>query len=454
MTRIGILVLACLLQGCLFSERSFPHDEATFVPVKPAPEGQRPGAKDWLAQAAPTLAHLLPHTFPHHDTPALLTDQLRTPEGKGADVVSHFHIKVGRLERLVDNFWGLAYSAQATMTRSTTERSPCWEGFEEVWVPIQDDLQLSGRLGWARDAGGNIADADCIVILPGIRGDNNVVRVRDLALALRKSGFHVLSVEMRGAGLTDKRFPEYEYTWGVFETDDLLRVADWLQSRPHVRRTGLIGYSWGGNQGIHAAWAEGRTRDGVGVCPRLGKLQSPPPRGPKRYQAGVIAVSPLPRYEELLDVMETEQSPLIHPVVAGLQATIRDRMVARGYPNPSGNVRELLKNSITAYPNAHLDGLEFMRIMPFKGAPTFDRMNGVRVPLLILHAADDMVAPAQDLADLMATTVNPNVAAILLPGGGHIGISPYAPAWYYSMILNFFSPTAGPVPVAWQGGTP
>ncbi|MCY2925097.1 MAG: hypothetical protein NT031_06590 [Planctomycetota bacterium] len=245
MTRIGILVLACLLQGCLFSERSFPHDKATFVPVKPAPGGQRVGAKDWLAQAAPMLAHLLPHTFPHQETPALLTDQLRTPEGKGADVVSHFHIKVGRLESLVDNFWGLVYSAQATMTRSTTERSPCWEGFEEVWVPIQDDLQLSGRLGWARDAAGNIADADCIVILPGIRGDNNVVRVRDLALALRKSGFHVLSVELRGAGLTDKRFPKYEYTWGVYETDDLLRVADWLQSRPHVRRTGLIAWARG-----------------------------------------------------------------------------------------------------------------------------------------------------------------------------------------------------------------
>ncbi|MCY2925096.1 MAG: hypothetical protein NT031_06585, partial [Planctomycetota bacterium] len=153
--------------------------------------------------------------------------------------------------------------------------------------------------------------------------------------------------------------------------------------------------------------------------PRLGKLLNPAPRGPKRYQAGVIAISPLPRYEELLDVMETEQSVWMHPVVAGLQATIRDRMAARGYPNPCGNVRELLKNSITAYPNAHLDGLEFMRIMPFKGAPTFDRMNGIRVPLLIVHAADDMVAPAQDLADLMATTANPNVAAILLPGGGH-----------------------------------
>ena len=441
-----MLVLVFLAEGCLFSERSFPHAPATFVAVKPPEDPDRLGANYWLAQAAPQLAHLLPHKFPHHDTPALLTDQLRTAEGKGADVVGYFHIKTGRLESLFDNFWGLAYSAQATMARDQAHRSACWECFEEVWVPIQEDLQLSGRLGWARDASGNIADADCIVILPGIRGDNNVLRVRDLAAALRNHGFHVLSLELRGAGLTDKRFPKYEYTWGVLETDDLLRVADWLQSRPHVRRTGLIGYSWGANQGIHVAWAEGRTADGVGVGPRLLKIQSPAPRGPKRYQAGVIAISPLARYEELLDVMEVERSPLIHPVVAGLQATIRERMIARGYPKPSGDVRELLKNSVVGYENAHLDGLEFMRIMPFKGAPAFDRLNGVRIPLLMIHAADDMAAPAQDLADLIATTANPNVAAVLLPGGGHIGISPYAPAWYYSMILNFFSPTVGPTP--------
>ena len=53
----------------------------------------------------------------------------------------------------------------------------------------------------------------------------------------------MLSVEVRGAGLTDQRYPQYEFAWGVLETDDLLVVADWLQVQPHVRRTGLVGYS-------------------------------------------------------------------------------------------------------------------------------------------------------------------------------------------------------------------
>jgi predicted alpha/beta-fold hydrolase len=433
-------------QGCIFSERSIPYDPGRRVVIGP-PAAAAAGAvppRQWVAQAHPQLAHLLP---PHRKT-ALLTDQLATPEGRPADVVAHFEIKTGGLDSIFVNFLGLAYSAQATMPRSPARRSPCWEGFEEVWIPIREDLELAGRLGWARDVQGNVTDADCIVILPGIRGDNNILRVRDLALALRRSGLHVLSLELRGAGLTDKRFGRYEYTWGVLETDDLLVVADWLQGRPHVRRTGLVGYSWGANQAILAAWAEGRTDDG-GVCPRLRKFLHPPPRGPKRFQAGVLGFSPLPRYEELLDKMEVEQPAWRHPVLAGLQTTVRDRMIEKRYPNPCGSVRELLKHTGIGYPEAHLDGLEYMRLMPYKGSPAFDRLNGVRIPLLIVHAADDMVAPAQDLADLLATTRNPNVAALLLPSGGHIGFSAYAPSWYYNLILNYFDPSVGVAAGRW-----
>jgi predicted alpha/beta-fold hydrolase len=65
------------------------------------------------------------------------------------------------------------------------------------------------------------------------------------------------------------------------------------------------------------------------------------------------------------------------------------------------------------------------------------------VPVLLVHAADDMIAPAQDVADFLARSPNPNVAAIMLPTGGHIGFGPYAPKWYYNLILNFFDPQIG-----------
>ena len=427
-------------QGCIFSERSYPYDPHMRVEIDP-PAGAVPRrltARQWLSQTGPELARLLPA----HPKTAMLTDQLVTPDGRPANVVAHFGTKTGQLESIFANFLGLAYSAQAIMPRSPAKPGPPWEGFEDVWIPIREDLQLAGRLAWARDAHGQVTDADCIVIIPGIRGDNNILRVRDLAQALRRSGLHVLSLEIRGAGQTDRRFPRYEFTWGVFETDDLLVVADWLQARPHVRRTGLVGYSWGANQAILVAWAEGRTDD-EGVPPRLRRFLTPAPRGPRRFQAGIIAFSPVLRFEDLMDKLEVEQSAWLHPVLAGLQATVRERMIEKHYPNPCGSVRELLKHLGIGYDGEVADALEYVRLLPYKDLPAHDRLNGVRVPVLIVHAADDMLAPAQDVADLLATVQNPDVAAIVLPSGGHIGFGPYAPAWYYSLILNYFDPSGG-----------
>jgi predicted alpha/beta-fold hydrolase len=450
MPRAWILPVLLLMSGCNFSERSYPYDPRARVviapPVQPLPE--RLTCRQWLARANRQLAPLLP---PHRKR-ALLTEQLVRPDGRPTDVVTHFEIKTDRLESVFANFLGLTYSAQAIMARSPLRPAPPWEGFEDVWVPVGEDLQLAGRLGWARGADGRVMDADCIVIVPGIRGDNNILRVRDLALALRQSGFHVLTVELRGTGMTDRRFPKYEYTWGIFETDDLLVVADWLQAKPHVRRTGLIGYSWGANQVILTAWAEGRAGD-EGIPPRLRKILRPPPAGPGRYQAGMLAFSPIPRFEELMDKLEADQPVWRHPALAGLQTTVRDRMVEKKYPNPCGSVRELIKHIGIVYEGEVADGLEYVRLLPYKGLPAHDRLGAARAPLLIVHAADDMIAPAQDLADLLATTSNPNVAAILLPSGGHIGFGPYAPAWYYNLILNYFDPAVGAAAGCPQGSS-
>jgi pimeloyl-ACP methyl ester carboxylesterase len=405
----------------------------------PAPAVPEPlTARQWLVQASPQLARLLPV---HRKAP-LLTDQLVTPQGRPADVVAHFGIKTDRLESIFVNFLGLTYSAQAIMRRGPPTNPPPWEGFEDVWIPVSDDLEVAGRLGWARDRDGRVIDANCIVILPGIRGDNNILRVRDLAKALRRSGFHVLSLELRGTGATGRRFPKYEYTWGILETDDLLIVADWIQGKPHVRATGLVSYSWGANQAILTAWAEGR-RGSEGIPPRLREHLHSPPLGPRRYRAGMIAFSPIIRFEDLIDKLTVEQPAWLHPALAGVQITVRDRMIEKHYPHPCGSVRELIKYVGIGYDGEVEDGLEYVRLVPYKGLPAYDRLNGVRMPLLIVQAADDMVTPAQDLADLMATVHNPDVAVMMLPSGGHIGFAPYASAWYYNLILNYFDPSVG-----------
>jgi pimeloyl-ACP methyl ester carboxylesterase len=454
MNKAWILPLLLLLPGCIFSERSFPYDPAAreAIALPAHPDHQAMTARGWLAEAAPRLAHLLPH---HRRSP-MLTDDLAGPRAGAADVWAHFDRTSDGLESIFVNFLGLAYSAQAVQTRSPLRPAPPWDGFEDMWIPVAPDLRISARIGWAHDPAGRVADADCIVIVPGIRGDNNILRVRDLAEALRSEGFHVLTVELRGTGLTDRRHPKYDYTWGIYETDDLLRVADWAQARPHVRRTGLVGYSWGANHAILAAWAQGRTSAAEGVGPELAPLLRPAPIGPKRFEAGVLVFSPICRFEELIDKLEVEQPAWLHPALAGLQETFRTRMADKNIPGPCGSVRTLLKHMVVGN-NAQDAGdepiandrqvaasLEYVRLMPYKDLPAHDKLGRVPMPLLIVHAADDMIAPAQDLADLLAPVNNPNVAAMILPSGGHIGFAPYASAWYYNLIFNFFDPKLGP----------
>jgi predicted alpha/beta-fold hydrolase len=345
------------------------------------------------------------------------------------------------------NFMGLSYSARVTGADAGNTPAPEWPGFADVWVPINPRLKLAGRLGMARGPDGKVIAADCIVLLPGLCGGNNVIRQRDLAAALKSSGMHVLAVETRGQGQTAVRYPNIACTWGIFESGDLLVVSDWLQAKPNVRRTGLIGFSWGGTHALLTAWAEGRPTKHLSIAPRVAKVLPKTPTG-RRYRAGVLVFSPVLDFEVLTEKMATPQPYLIHPVRAGLQKTIRNWKTLRGFPNPTGDLRDVIRCKRLGYAGAYEDQVRFVRFLPYKGKPAGNKFADVRIPLLIVHGADDPIAPVQTVADVTAGLKNPNFATIVLPSGGHIGFAPYAKSWYYSMILSFFDPHKGPKPAA------
>ena len=132
-----------------------------------------------------------------------------------------------------------------------------------------------------------------------------------------------------------------------------------------------------------------------------------------------------------------------HPAYAGLQGSVKLRMRQRNYPDPSGSLARLieqeLRHSAMNYPSFVEDAVRFVCFMDPPGTPGFDKLASARTPTLIIHAANDPLAHAQEVADLMAWTKNPAVAALILPGGGHIGFPAYATAYYFSLILSFFS---------------
>src|SRR5262249_55159040 len=111
--------------------------------------------------------------------------------------------------------------------------------------------------------------SDCIVILPGLLGDLSVDRTRMIAQALLAAGHHALAVELRGYGRTGREQPHVFYNFGVQETEGLETIAEWAQAMPDIDRTGLIGFCWGANHALLAAWDDGRSADDVSVAARL-----------------------------------------------------------------------------------------------------------------------------------------------------------------------------------------
>ncbi|MBI5863844.1 MAG: hypothetical protein HZB38_04935 [Planctomycetes bacterium] len=128
-------------------------------------------------------------------------------------------------------------------------------------------------------------------------------------------------------------------------------------------------------------------------------------------------------------------------MAAALGDIVDLRAKQKHYPKLHGSLRELLhieaRRVAPEYSGFHDDGVEYVRLLPSAGE-SGTKLDAARVPILIVHAVDDPVGSAQPVADLVSQVRNPNVAAIILPGGGHCGFAPYARDYFYSLILNFF----------------
>ncbi len=449
--RLVLTVLSLLvLSGC-FQERSItlrPGDDFMLQPgdqVAAAGDSATvPAARDLRAWLEGVHARLARH-LPPLDARARLTHELAA-DGVALDVAATFLRPFALQQSLLCNLSGLEHSAQATGAKpAITHPAPDWPGFEQIWIPVEPGLSLSARLGLVRDAA-TPRVADCVVLLPGLLGDNAVLRTRDVGAALLAHGVHVLALELRGHGQTEARFPDVAYNFGVLETGDLLAVDEWLQARPFVRLTGLVGFCWSANLALLASWSDGRPDADPLIPERLARQLRP--RGAARhFQAGVLAFSPVLRFEEIVESLERDRSMLADPMLDALQDTILDRMRYKHYAAPDGNLRRLIEiefsRSRLNYPGAVEEGLQFLRLQEHRGKPAGRKLESARVPTLIVHAANDPMASPQAVAQLCADSANRNVAAVMLAGGGHVGFAPYARRYFYGLILAYFDPQRG-----------
>lgn len=436
----GVAVLAC---GCL-TEQSFTVDQEDVIYVNEAQSQAPRSTRQWLQIVHERLEPLLP--YEDRLLGPLLTEDLTRTDGKPVNVFAHFLKLPSMLHTVLGNFTGLSHTAQVTgSTNCVNEPAPPWEDFEDIWVPVKDGLELSARVGWAK-RDGKIIDADCIVLLPGLLGDNMRLRARDIGQSLKANGYHILSLEYRGHGRTQNRFPSMAYNYGVLETGDMLAVAEWLESHPHVKETGIVAFSWSANLALLTAWENGRSDDDPSISERL-KAHLRPRDGRIHFKAGIFCMSPVLDFEHLLDKLDKTWYGIENPVLTAVQGTVSWRAKLKGYDGVNGHLRTLIErefaDSELNMPDMTLDGLNYLRLLPYKDKPSGRKLEQAKVPVLILHGSDDPLAYAQEVANFFGETHNPLVAGIILKGGGHDGFPAYAKDYFFSLLLNFFDPEIG-----------
>lgn len=441
---------AALLPGCLL-ETSFPVETAALRLLE-SPEAVGvsgpPTVRNWAPAAHTALADLLPSA----DRGAVTGRELCPPP---ESVYERFGLRAECLASPFANFGGILHTAQVAKGDTTGERDAGaeprpWPGFESVWVPGEGRTRLYGRLGLQRDAEGRPVRADAVVIAVGFLGNLHGYRYRDLSEALFAHGYHVLMLEMRGHGRTGALHPDIPMTFGILEALDLLSASAWVRERADVGRVGLIGFSWGATDALIAAWLDGdpTVRNSADAIRR----RVPPPGARSAFDAGVVALSPIVDMPDITESFEAPAGMFADPIRNFIQKSLQAYQRRRGAATADHRVRSFIRfeaeRSDLTPGYRTVDrmleaGFDFLDVRSDAGLAKLAR---IRTPVLVVHGANDPLSPAHLIAELGLRVRNPDFSVLILPGSGHGGVPAVSSSYYYSLLLNFFSATAGPKP--------
>ncbi len=121
---------------------------------------------------------------------------------------------------------------------------------EHVWIPLSDGTRLSARIWLPADAESDPVPA-ILEYLPYRKDDATAAGDAGRHPYFAEHGYAAVRVDIRGAGDSDGICLD-EYL--ANEQDDALEVLAWLAAQPWCTgRCGMIGYSWGGFNGLQVA---------------------------------------------------------------------------------------------------------------------------------------------------------------------------------------------------------
>ena len=269
-------------------------------------------------------------------------------------------------------------------------------GDETLRIPLPRGGALHAHAWWHDGPGPRPA----VVVVHGVGGSSESRYVIRAAVALHRAGWHVLRLDLRGAGDSMGDVREL-YHAGL--TEDPRATLDYLAEDPRVSSVGLVGFSLGGHVLLRLAGEMGAE-----VPPAL---------------KAVVAISAPLDLSEVTRAIERRRSYPYHSYILR-KLVSQGKAFARLHPERAGyDVRALGKvRSIRAY-----DGLVVAPMHGFASAEDYymrasagPLVARIKVPTLLAHAEDDPMVPAESVRRSLAAS-NGAVEEAWTARGGHVG---------------------------------
>jgi len=294
--------------------------------------------------------------------------------------------------------------------------------FEKVVVESFDGTKLAAVVGLHRD--GNKRPG--LVISHGYMGSKNDHYVVSLALeAFAEWGFNVLCVDLRDFGAS-QRLGFSPTTFGWKEGEDLLAAAKYLGEQPGVTTVGVTGFSMGAVSTMSAAakasehpYLTGGAlawNGAVDALRTIAHLQHEPVKGDGffLYHNSFRLSHRLRRWDMRRHVTDPEVRRFLEEPFSGYDfETFLSRVSAPHY------------------------GVEFDELI--RDASVKNWLEGLEVPLLVVHSIDDPVCPVSEMDDLMEIEErNPNLKVWIMPTGMHCAYPYLDWNWFSGVARGFF----------------
>ena len=269
-------------------------------------------------------------------------------------------------------------------------------------------------LDWVVDADGRSPDRDAplVMVLHGLEGSSSSDYVRSTHRVLAQRGLASLALNFRSCSGEPNRLPRFYHSG---DTGDAAAVLKLLRERYPARRIGAVGFSLGGNVLLKL----------LGECGGGGREGLAPD--------AAVAISVPFDLSAGITTLERGLGPLYQRYfLRKLRRKLRLKAeTLRGHVD----VDALL----AARTLRRFDGLGTAVLHGFRDAADYYRrasskpfLDAIRVPTLLIHAADDPFLPSSAIpcAEVQA---NPHLDAIFPEHGGHVGFvsgPPWAPVFW------------------------